>query len=66
MENMKELVEKFEREYGEEAKELRQQEQKKKRNLAGNYLGNLRQNYYIDKEKKIQKRKGKEIGQELE
>jgi len=30
---MKELVEKFEREYGEEAKELRQQEQKKKKGI---------------------------------
>jgi len=35
---------------------------KKRRNLAGNYLGSLQQNYYIDGEEKIQERKREEMG----
>jgi len=67
LENAKELVEEFEREHGEEVKELRQQEQeeeKKKfsRELSREFTAKL---LYGWREKKIQKREGKEIGQKL-
>ena len=67
LENMKELVEKFEREYGEEAKELRQQEQKKKKGIQLEITQGIYGKITIQiGKKKIQKRKRKEIGQELE
>ena len=53
--NAKELVEEFEREYGEETEELRRQELR--RNFAGNYQGNLWPNYYTDGGEKDMKRK---------
>ena len=68
LENMKELVEKFERKYGKKAKELRQQEQKKEKKefswkLPREFMTKL---LYGQGKKKIQKRKRKEIEQELE
>ena len=56
--NTKELVEEFERKYGEEAEELGNRSWKKKRrNFAGNYQGNLWPNYYTDGGEKDMKRK---------
>ena len=56
LENAKELVAEFEREYGEEAEELRQQEQKEEEK---EYLGNLQQNYYMDGRRKSTRRRGR-------
>ena len=35
---------------------------KKRRNLAGNYLGNLQQDHYTDREEKGTKERGKKDG----
>ena len=61
--NVKELVEEFEREYGEEAEELRRQELR--RNFAGNYQGNLRPNYYMNGGEKDMKRKERGDGMRI-
>jgi len=71
LENAKELVEEFEREYGEEVKELRQQEQEEEekefsQELPREFIAKLlygwgKRRYKREREK----REGKEIGQKL-
>ena len=60
------MVEEFEREYGKEAEELRQQEQEKEeKDLVKNYQGNSQQNYYMDRKEKNMKKKEKRDGMKI-
>jgi len=61
---MKELVEEFEREYGEEAKELRSWK-KKKKSLVGNYLASSWQNCYTDRGEKDTRKKERRDGRKI-
>ena len=57
------MVEEFEREYGKRQKNLGDRSWKKKRrNLAGNYQGNLQLNYYMVGGKEDTKGKGRKDG----
>jgi len=66
LENVKELVEEFEREYGKRLKNSGDRNRKKKRrNLVENYLESSQQNYYMAGERKDTKKKKKGDGTKL-